>query len=176
MKSQLRKLALQKRKELDVDTLSKKIMNNLFSLEEYIKAQNVLTYFPLKYEVQTQSCFSDNSKTWYLPRVNGSDLEICKYDSTKLLKGNFNIQEPTNQQILNFDFLDMVIIPCVAADKNGYRIGYGKGYYDRFLPNLSSDCKKVVLVYSELLFDNVFPDVFDVSVDVLITDKEIFRF
>lgn len=176
MKSQLRKLALQKRKELDVDTLSKKIMNNLFSLEEYIKAQNVLTYFPLKYEVQTQNCFSDNSKTWYLPRVNGSDLEICKYDSTKLLKGNFNIQEPTNQQILNFDFLDMVIIPCVAADKNGYRIGYGKGYYDRFLPNLPSDCKKVVLVYSELLFDNVFPDVFDVSVDVLITDKEIFRF
>ena len=176
MKTELRKLALQKRKELDVNTLSEKIMNNLFFLDEYKKAQNILAYFPLKYEIQTQSCFFDSSKTWFLPRVNGNDLEICLYEQENLTKGSFNILEPTNEKELNLNVLDFVIIPCVAADKNGYRIGYGKGYYDRFLPLLSSHCKKVLLVYSDLLFDDIYPDEFDVSVDVIVTDKEIFRF
>ncbi|MBQ8886258.1 MAG: 5-formyltetrahydrofolate cyclo-ligase [Candidatus Gastranaerophilales bacterium] len=176
MKNELRKISLQKRKELDVKISSEKVLKNLFSLDEYKKAQNILTYFPLKYEIQTQCCFSNNSKTWYLPRVNGEELEVCKYETKKISKGNFNIQEPTNEKILNLDFLDMVIIPCVAADKNGYRIGYGKGYYDRFLPLLPKTCKKVLLVYSDLLFESVYPDEYDVKVDVLVTDKQILRF
>lgn len=175
MKNELRKIALQKRKELDVYSLSEMVMNNLFSLDEYKNAQNILCYFPLKYEIQTHKCFDDISKIWYLPRVNGDELEVCKYEPTKLSKGNFNIQEPTNDKILDLDFLDMVIIPCVAADKNGYRIGYGKGYYDRFLPTLSNRCKKVILVYSNLLLDSVYPDEFDYKADFVITDKEIFR-
>ena len=175
MKNELRKLALQKRKELDVQSLSIKVLGNLFSLDEYAFAKNILVYYPLKNEIQTQECLNDFSKTWYLPRVNGENLEVCLYDSTKLSKGNFNIQEPTNKKILNLNLLDMVIIPCVAADVNGYRIGYGKGYYDRFLPSLSSSCKKVLLVYSDLLFDTVYPDEYDVKVDILVTDKQIFR-
>ena len=175
MKSELRKFALQKRKELDVNTLSKKVLDNLFQFDEYKNAKNILCYFPLKYEIQTQTCFSDASKTWYLPRVNVDELEVCKYEPTKLSKGNFNIQEPTNDKVLNLDFLDMVIIPCVAADKKGYRIGYGKGYYDRFLPTLSNSCKKVILVYSDLLFDSVYPSDFDIKSDFVVTDKEICR-
>ena len=175
MKSELRQIALQKRKEFDVNSLSEKVMNNLFSLEEYKNAKNILIYFPLKYEIQTQRCFEDASKIFYLPRVNGNDLEICLYEKEKLSKGNFNIQEPTNEKILNLDFLDIAIIPCVAADKNGYRIGYGKGYYDRFLPTLSKECKKVIIVYSSLLFDSVQPDEFDYKADFVVTDKEIFR-
>ena len=175
MKSQLRKLALQKRKELDVQTLSERIMNNLYSLEEYKRAKNVLTYFPLKYEVQTQACLKDDLKTWYLPRVTGDDLEVCLYDKEQLSKGNFNILEPTNEKMQDLNFINLVIIPCVAADKKGYRIGYGKGYYDRFLPNLPKSCKKVLLVYSNLLFDDVFHSDFDVCSDIVVTDKEIFR-
>ena len=175
MKNELRKLSLQKRKELDVKTLSEKILNNLFQLEEYKKAKHILTYFPLKNEVQTQKCFNDYSKTWYLPRVNGEELEVCLYDSEQLSKGNFNIQEPTNDRIRDLNFIDMVIIPCVASDKNGYRIGYGKGYYDRFLPLLPKTCYKVILGYSVLLFDSVYPTEYDVKSDFIITDKEIFR-
>ena len=156
MKNQLRKVALQKRKELDVVSLSEKVMNNLFSLDEYKKAQNIMCYFPLKYEIQTQDCLKDISKTWYLPRVNGKELEVCKYEPTKLSKGNFNIQEPVNDKINDLSIIDFIIIPCVAADKNGYRIGYGKGYYDKFLPLLSNSCKKVLLVYSDLLLETVY--------------------
>ena len=175
MKNQLRKEVLQKRKELDVLSLSEKVMNNLFSLDEYKKSKSILTYFPLKYEIQTQCCFADNSKKWYLPRVNGDDLEVCMFQEASLRKGHFNIQEPTNDKISDLSFMDMVIIPCVAEDINGYRIGYGKGYYDRFLPSLSKSCKKVLLVYSDFLLETVYPNEYDVKVDILVTDKQIFR-
>ena len=69
----------------------------------------------------------------------------------------------------------MIIIPALAADKNGYRIGYGKGYYDRFLKTLKHNPVKVVLTYSDLLFDNIFPDEFDEKCNIIITDKEIYR-
>lgn len=176
MKNQLRKEALQKRKDFHVGKLSEEILKNLFSLDEYKFSKNILSYYPLKYEIQTQSCFLDCSKKWYLPRVNGDFLEICEYDPKKIEKGNFNIQEPTNEKICDLNFLDMVIIPCVAADKNGYRIGYGKGYYDKFLPVLPVTCKKVLLVYSDLLYQTVYPDNYDVKVDILVTDKQILRF
>ena len=176
MKNELRKILLEKRRELNVFSLSEKVMNNLFSLDEYKNAKNILCYFPLKYEIQTQRCLNDESKNLYLPRVNGDDLEVCKYVPTEMTKGNFNIQEPTNDKLSNLDFLDMVIIPCVGADKNGYRIGYGKGYYDRFLPMLSISCMKVILVYSNLLLESIQPDEFDYKADFVVTDKEIFKF
>ena len=77
--------------------------------------------------------------------------------------------------LISLDIIDLVIIPAVAADKNGYRLGYGKGYYDRLLPLLHPRCIKIVLVYSKLLFDSVYPDEFDVKADIVITDKEILR-
>lgn len=176
MKNQLRKISLQKRKELDVQILSEKVLNNLFSIDEYKNAKNILAYYPLKYEIQTQKCFEDTCKIWYLPRVKEDNLEVCPYDKTLLSYGSFNIQEPTNKNIEDLDVIDVVIIPAVAADKNGYRIGYGKGFYDRFLKKFNSKCKKIILVYSECLYENVFPNEFDVKADVVVTDKEIFRF
>lgn len=176
MKNELRKISLQKRKELNVEKLSEKVLNNLFSLNEYKNAKNILAYYPLKYEIQTQKCFEDTCKNWYLPRVKDDNLEVCPYDITSLTCGNFKIQEPTNENIQNLDIIDAVIIPAVGADKHGYRIGYGKGFYDRFLKKLNSKCKKIILVYSECLYENVFPNEFDVKADVVVTDKEIFRF
>ncbi len=176
MKNQLRKISLQKRKELNVEKLSEKVLNNLFSLKEYKNANNILAYYPLKYEIQTQKCFEDDCKTWYLPRVKEENLEVCPYNKTLLSCGSFKIQEPTNEKIQDLSIIDVVIIPAVAADKNGYRIGYGKGFYDRFLKNLNSKCKKIILVYSECLYENVSPNEFDVKADVIVTDKEIFRF
>lgn len=176
MKNQLRKISLEKRKNFPVEMCSEKIIKNLFSLDEYKDAKNILCYYPLKYEIQTQNCFIDTTKTWFLPRVNGQNLEICKFEKDKLVCGSFNIQEPCTESIDNLNILDSIIIPAVAADKNGYRIGYGKGYYDRFLPKLSTKCVKIILVYSDCLFDNVYPNEYDVKTDIIITDKEILRF
>lgn len=173
MKNQLRREALEKRKTFNCADLSSKIIKNLFFTEEYKKSRNIICYYPLNYEVNTLVCFKDKSKNFFLPRVKENFLEICPYGN--LRKGSFGILEPTTPAEHDFSIFDAVIIPACAADREGYRLGYGKGYYDRFLLNLSSDCKKIILVYSQLLYDSIFPEKYDVKADMVISDKEILR-
>ncbi len=175
MKNKLRKKALNIRKTLPVQQYSNCIMHNLFNLEEYKKSKNILCYYPLKFEVNTLRCFEDKTKNWYLPRINRENLEFCPYDSGNLKKGNFNTLEPCSEKIENFNNIDMIIIPSVAADKNGFRLGYGKGYYDRFLSSLENPPVKIILTFYDLLFETVYPGKYDIKGDIIITDKEIFR-
>ena len=173
MKNELRKEALEKRKMLNCNELSEKIIKNLISLPEYRSSKDIICYYPLKYEADTKMCLEDNQKNWYLPRVNGEALDICPFGN--LSKGAFGILEPMTNPISDYEKINMVIIPACAADKSGYRIGWGKGYYDRFLPLLKQTCKKVVLIYSSLLYNTIYPDKNDVKADIIVTDKGIFR-
>ena len=173
MKLELRKEALEKRKSLNHIELSEIIVQNIKNSREYQKSKNIINYYPLKYEVDTKNLLNDKNKTWYLPRVNGENLEICLNKNLK--KGSFGIIEPQCECIKDYSSIDMIIIPACAADIDGYRLGYGKGYYDRFLPKLPITCQKVVVIYSELLYKTICPENFDIKVDMVITDKEILR-
>lgn len=175
MKNQLRKKAIETRRELDCALASNLIMEKLFALDEYADSKKIICYYPLPNEISDLECINDKGKQIYLPRVNGDDLEICPYEPDKMHTGSYKIQEPETDCITNFDDIDMVIIPCVAADKNGYRIGYGKGYYDRLLKKLPDKVIKVILVYSALCFNNVYPEYFDVKADIVITEDCIYR-
>ncbi len=173
MKKQLRKQALELRKTLPIEKISKLIINNLLLSEEYKMAKNILCYYPLENEVNVKFCLNDKSKNWYLPRVNCENLEICKYLGDDFLsEGCFKVLEPTNDKVKNLDLLDLIIVPCVCADKNGYRIGYGKGFYDRFLSSLNFNPLKIILVPSKLLYESVYPDKFDVKCDIIFTETE----
>ncbi len=172
MKNELREYSIEKRKLLNCDKCSSIIMRQLFSLEVYQKADNIICYYPLKYEISDIPCIDDKSKTIFLPRVNGSDLDICPYDKNNISKGSFKILEPQTERINDYSIIDLIIIPCVAADRNGYRIGYGKGYYDRLLKHLSDKTVKIILSYSELLFDTIYPEPFDIKADIVITENE----
>lgn len=175
MKNQLRKRALELRKTLPTTVLSEKIIKKIFLIPEYSQCKNILSYYPLKYEVNTKDLFNDKTKNWFLPRVNGDNIDICSYVETSLQTGKFNIQEPQTEVINDLKPVDMIIIPAVAADRNGYRLGWGKGYYDRFLSSLGHNPCKVVLVFSNLLFDTVYPENHDEKSDIIITDEEILR-
>ncbi len=175
MKNQLRRYVLEKRKFIQKKEYEKKIMENLFSLEEYKKSKNVICYYPLNYEINTIDCLNDTSKKWFLPKVKGDNLEICPYSKDKMEKGSFNIVEPSTNKIESCSIIDLIILPAVAADVNGYRLGYGKGYYDRFLHSLNKKILKILLIYSDFLFSTVYPETHDVKTDIIITDKEILR-
>ena len=114
-------------------------------------------------------------KTWYLPRVNGEILDICKYNKNELKKGSFNITEPTTENIDDYNIIDMVIAPAIAVDKSGYRLGYGKGYYDRLFNHLKKDCIKVFVTYEELLVDTIYPQSYDIQCDYIVTEKKIYK-
>ncbi len=175
MKNELRKAALIKRKTLDCTSCSKKAMQNLFSLQEYKNSKNIICYYPIKYEISDMDCINDKTKNIYLPRVNGKELEICPYQKGKMKEGCFKIQEPSTEKITSFENIDMIIIPAVAADKKGFRIGYGKGYYDRFLLGLPKKIIKIILLYDELLSNNIFPDIFDIKADIIVTDRTVYK-
>lgn len=175
MKQSLRKIAKEKRNTLDCSTLSKKVLRNLCSCDFYKNAQNIMCYYSIGNEVSTLELFSNKTKKWYLPRVDDENLLVCPYDKDKLVEGKYKIIEPATMPVSDSKKLDLVIIPAVCADKKGYRLGYGKGYYDRFLKKLPKSCLRVILTYSELLFDDVFHDSFDEKSDYVITDNFVYK-
>ena len=173
MKNNLRKIAKEKRKQIFCSAFDLKIKQNLFDLEEYKKAKNIMCYYSFGSEVSTLEFFSDKTKNWYLPRIDCDDLLVCPYIENEFLENKYKILEPKTIPIVDLSIVDMVIIPALCADKNGYRVGYGKGYYDRFLKKLSKSCKKVILVYSDLLFDTVYPEFHDEKADYIVTELNI---
>ena len=100
---------------------------------------------------------------------------LTQEEADKIEKGSFNIMEPKTPAVNDLSVIDIIIIPAVASDKNGYRIGYGKGYYDRLAPKLSSKTLKIILIPECCLFPDIYPEKFDVKADIIITDKEILR-
>lgn len=173
-KEEIRKFAKEYRKTLNCEELSKKIHGNLFSTKEWKEAKNIFCYFSIKNEVDTQNLLSIKEKNWYIPKISGEKLLICPYNFCQLKENRFGIPEP-NSTPVNNDEIDLVILPALAADKNGYRIGYGGGYYDRFLGSLKKKIDKIILLYSDLVFDHIQYDEFDQKCDLIITDKKIYK-
>ena len=173
MKNQLRQKAKDIRKNIHVELFSKKVIEHLINSDFYKNAKNILCYYSIGSEVCTHSLFKDKSKNWFLPRINGDNLDVCKYSNQLVCKNNFKVLEPLTEVLEDLTIIDLIIIPCICADKNGYRLGYGKGYYDRLLKQFDDKVIKIILTYSELFFDNVYPDNFDEKADIIITDKKL---
>ena len=173
MKIQLRKWAKEKRATLDVASLSSQIKQKLFSSQIYKNAKNIMCYYSFGSEISTLEYFNDSSKNWYLPKINDNDLLVCPYCSN-FVENQYKINEPDSKPV-NENVIDMIIIPALAVDKNGYRIGYGKGYYDRFIKKLPDNVCKVVLIPSELLIDNIYPDFLDEKCDYIVSEKNMLK-
>lgn len=174
MKIELRKKAKEIRKSIDTKTLSLKIYEKIISLDEYKNAKNICIYYSIRDEVITEYYFKDKNKNWFLPKIKDNELIICPYNATNLILNAYNIPEPDTQKINN-SIIDLIIIPALAADRNGYRIGYGKGYYDRLLKKLNPHTIKLTAVFSELFINDVYPDSYDEKSDIIVTDNNIYR-
>lgn len=175
----LRASSKEKRKTLNIQDLSEKIRKNIKSLDEYKKADNILLFYPINEEIDIVKLL-DESRQFYLPRVNSDKKTISIYSyskNTTLIKNSWGIPEPdinTSTQISPSN-LDMVIIPALMADKKGYRLGYGGGFYDRFLPLLSKNCKKIIPIPQVLLCEELPHEAHDQAADYIITEKDIFQ-
>lgn len=141
----------------------------LVQTEEYKNSKNIMIYYPLEKEVNLLSLLSDKSKTFYLPRIKDENLECCKYLSgDELCESCFHTLEPICNACSKQE-IDLVIIPALAVDKNNYRLGYGGGFYDRFLKDFKG--LKIVCIPKELILETVFPEKHDVKIDLIITGK-----
>ena len=168
-KQELRKWARGKRKELDMERISTVLVDKLVQTEEYKNSKNVMIFFPISDEVNLLPLLNNNSKQFFLPRIKEKELECCPYCvGDELCESKFHTKEPTCQACEKTD-IDLVIVPALACDKNGYRLGYGGGFYDRFLRNFKN--KKICCIPYELCVETVFPESHDEKIDIIISSK-----
>ena len=164
-KSQLRTKYKNIRKTLDINAKSKILTEKIRKSEIYKNAEHVLIYYPLKYEINLLELLNDNKK-FYLPKVNGLDIDVCPY-SNELELSEYNIKEPCTNPVKP-EVLDLVIVPAIAVDSDNNRLGYGKGYYDRFLAKYP-DIKTVTLIPKELLTKSLPQDIFDIKIQTVLS-------
>ncbi len=174
-KQEIRKLIATEKKKYGTTELDK-LSAALFQLLEehplFQKARTVLLYYALPREVNTHAFI----EKWYhhkqilLPIVVGDNLELRQYSGPSCMReGAFHIMEPTGDLFNQFESIELSIIPGVAFDAKGHRLGRGKGYYDRLLPKLKS--YNIGVCYQFQVIPEVPTDEYDQPMDEVWTEK-----
>lgn len=142
-------------------------------LSEYGKYGSFFIYNSFGDEADTHKITAqllDIGKSVYLPRVEGKNIVAVPYGALK--KGAYGIEEPTGEPY--FGRIDVAVVPLLAINSRGYRLGYGGGYYDRFLKQ--TDILKVGLGYFFQLTDEFTEDEWDEPLDSFVCERGIYRF
>ena len=166
------------RKALLNDTERSSAAQSVFDLLEqtaaFLMADRILMYHSLPDELSTREFIAKwaSRKHFYLPRVNGVNLDILPYDEQRLALGSFHIEEPTGNDTADIDDMEMIVVPAVAYDRRGNRVGRGKGYYDRLLA--TARALKVGVGYDFQMVDEIPAEPHDVRVDIVITESRTY--
>lgn len=180
-KKEIRDIVLDIRKSFDksyLDTLSQIICKRVIKQDLYKKCKNIVLYMPINNEVSLdlllEDAFSSGKNVW-LPRVRDNNMQFYKYTrETELITGAYNIKEPDSEEILTPDDKTLIIMPGAAFSEAMGRIGYGGGYYDRYL-SVHNCCKTIAVCYNFQVLPMVPMDEHDVKPDIIITDDNIFQ-
>lgn len=151
------------------------VFDRLEKTSAFLMADRILMYHSLPDELHTHTFLDKwaSRKRFYLPRVNGVNLEILPYESTRLELGSFHIEEPTGDDVVDPDEIELIIVPAVAYDRRGNRLGRGKGFYDRLLQ--STKATKIGVGYDFQLLDELPTEEHDVPMDFVITQSTVIR-
>lgn len=133
-------------------------------------AEKILMYHSLPDELETHRFLKKwgGIKRFFLPRVNGVNLELLPYDESRLEIGSFHIEEPAGSDTHPVEEIEVIIVPGVAFDRNGNRLGRGKGFYDRLL--CSARATKIGVGYEFQLVDALPAEEHDIKMDMVITE------
>ncbi|XMB86283.1 5-formyltetrahydrofolate cyclo-ligase [Mycoplasmatota bacterium WC44] len=163
-KKELRRKVLKKRLALSKDDVLKRSKIIIDMIKDELNLSEMTGLFmPIKNEVDLTSLLGENVA---LPRIIDKMI-FCKYTG-ELVLGKYDILESTGEEV----DVKILIVPGSVFDKSGYRIGYGGGYYDRYMNN---NHIKVGVCFDFQLVESVPKEKHDVKLDMLITDKEIYR-
>ena len=166
------RLALKKEEVMEC---SKACVSKVLQFPELIEAKTVCVYMPTGNEIDTTEIIrysKENGKRLAAPRVNGDTMEFYYFtDETDMEQGAYDIWEPTGTEAVE-DEESLVIMPGVAFDLSCNRIGYGKGYYDRYL-SAHPRMKKVALAYDFQIVGRIKREVHDVRPDVVVTESRV---
>ena len=179
MKQALRQEMREKRKALSPASYAKKcteIQKQLEFLPQWQKARTLLLYVSTDEEVDTRRLIHDaleKNRHVFVPKMNGDTLVICPLRDWEDLKpGGFGIMEPCEiVEEAHPESMDLILVPGLAFDRRGHRLGYGKGFYDKLLKNTRGF--KVGLAFSEQVVEELPTEAHDVPLDLIITDSAL---
>lgn len=188
IKKEIRRIELEKRIQLSPLELQDKTTRivNHFKTLELSTVKYLLSFYPLRerneFDVSICEKLVKEQKpsvkiAWPKIAVNNTSMEAHLIESNKLfIKNKFNILEPLDGDIVAPSLFDIIFVPMIAFDSKGFRVGYGRGYYDRFLPS----CRPEVVKIAFSFFDPVdkIDDIneFDVPLNLCITPTCIYEF
>ena len=157
--------------DLERRQAAEEVFSRLEETAAFLMADRILMYHSLPDELFTHAFLGKwgKRKRFYLPRVIGVNLEILPFDESRLELGSFHIEEPTGNDTVDPQDIELVVVPAVAYDRNGNRLGRGKGFYDRLLRNTKAT--KIGVGYEFQLVDEVPSEPHDVAVDIIITQN-----
>lgn len=157
----------------------RKIFNNLLSSEEYKNSKIIFSYYGMNWEIKTsffiekalkkgkRICLPKCRKLGEMDAVEISNLE------EDLHTGYCNLTEPISDSArINPDELDLIIIPCLACDIKGNRIGYGGGFYDRYLQKTGAI--KIILCREKFILNTIPTETHDIPSDLIISESKIY--
>lgn len=182
-KIRMRRIMLEKRKKLSHEesmNASFNIQQRLLESELYIGAKELVLYSPIHNEVDSTLLMTDaliSGRKVFLPVVADSGLIFQEVkEAGSLRKGAYGILEPPpSNSVITPEKVDLIVVPGVAFDLQGHRVGYGKGYYDKALHSQEGRGKLVAVCYDFQLVDEIAVEPHDVMVDLIITEKRIVR-
>lgn len=161
------------------DSRSSEIAKRVLTLPELVNARTVLAFASIRNEVRTRDIMNAawaDGKRVALPRVVGDVLALHIVEAdTATIEGAFSVPEPdAAAPQLEPSEVDFALVPALAVDPRGFRIGYGGGYYDKLLPLLERACS-CALAYDFQLIPEVPELPFDATVDLVVTDARVIR-
>ena len=159
------------RNNLDIYNLSKKIIENLFKLDCFIFAKNIFTYISFGDEIDTSQILKIQDKKIFVPKIINNEMYMTEYTSNYLELNKYGILEPKNYVPVMPKEDDIIIIPALAVDKNFNRLGYGGGYYDKYLQYANG--VKIVLLPEALFVEDLPIEKYDIPVDIIVTECKI---
>jgi 5-formyltetrahydrofolate cyclo-ligase len=172
-KSQLRKAILKKLQGFNNLKESELLLDSLKKLDVWKRSKNIMIYTPMAGEIDLFPLLKEEGKFFYFPKILSSSMEALQAVSENdFIKRSYDILEPKAycKKIEPKD-LDIIVVPGVAFDKMGNRLGRGKGYYDKFLAGLRAEGKTTIiaLVFSCQIVAQVPVEEHDEKIDMVIS-------
>ena len=161
------------RKNLDKNEITQKsavICGAFLKSSLFEKSKNICVYMSAFNEVDTMAVIEECAragKKVCVPCVDGNDISLALYSSSQL-SGAFGIKEPACRVAVDKTEVDVFVVPALAFDRRGARVGFGKGYYDKLLSG--TDAVKIGFLYDFQLFDNIRVEEHDIFMDYLFTE------
>lgn len=168
----------------EIEQKSEDITDQVVQLHEYVRARGIACYVNKDSEVNTRHLIRnalDREKRVLVPVIKKGEIELffseLKDLGSDLAPGNFGILEPKPEAVrpVSLDEVDIIFVPGIVWDRDGYRLGWGRGYFDRAIKRLPSHVRSAGLAFNMQLINKVPRDQFDVPVNLVVTESRVIR-